>query len=120
MIDDLSNDFILGKVSHPKDVPGMLNLLVNRRGAGSSKKNDAILDGVGGASFAQSGSNKYASYKCNKCKQMGHIKRFCPQNKDNNTQKNASGNDSVGSENRSVGWDHQGFQVDEEAWLYKG
>ena len=120
VIDDLSNDFILGKVSYPKDVPGMLNLLVNRRGSSGSNRVDAIRDGVGGISFAQSGSNKYANYKCNKCKQLGHIKRFCPQLNQNNTQTSASGNDSVGSENRPETWNSQGFQVDEEAWHYTG
>jgi hypothetical protein len=121
VIDDLSNDFILGKVSYPKDVPGMLNLLVNRRGASGSPKVDAIRDGVGGASFSQTDGNKYAHYKCNKCKKLGHIKRFCPQLNQNNTQQSASDNESVGSDNRSTGWNQQGFQIDDgRPWYYNG
>ena len=33
-LDDLHNDFQLGKVSYPEDVPSMMNYLSNRRGAG--------------------------------------------------------------------------------------
>jgi hypothetical protein len=131
VIDDLSNDFILGKVSYPTDVPGMLNLLVNRRGASGSKKVDAIRDGVGGVSFAQSGKNSYSNARCNKCKQIGHIRRYCPQMTKNNSPGGDSDNSSVGSEindpaywkkksqqhsQNEVGWNHQGFQTDGSHW----
>jgi hypothetical protein len=53
-VDDLNNDFLLGTVSYPVDVPGMMTLLSNRRGGGGGNIHvNAIQDGVVGASFAQ-------------------------------------------------------------------
>jgi len=121
VIDELNNEFILGKVNYPKDVPGMLNLLINRRGAGGDKQMDAIRDGVGGISFGQTGK-QYTNFRCHNCGKKGHIRRDCPLKKHNNTSGKGDGNDSksVGSGSGSVGWDHQGFQVEDDPWLYNG
>jgi hypothetical protein len=37
VVDDLGNDFTLGKPNYPEDVASMLNLLTNRRGIGGNK-----------------------------------------------------------------------------------
>jgi hypothetical protein len=127
VIDDLNNDFIVGKISYPEDVPGMLNLLTHRRGAGGNKRVDAIRDGVTGASFAQSsgkGKGKKA-FVCYICGEEGHKAYWCPTKKNKKSNRD---DDSVGSDNnpknwkgtRRVGWN--GFQdfheAEKRAWNY--
>jgi hypothetical protein len=55
VIDDLTNDHQLGKNSYPEDVPGMLQLLTNRRGIrqGKAKQIEDMQDGVSVTSFHQ-------------------------------------------------------------------
>jgi hypothetical protein len=55
VIDDLANDHQLGKNSYPEDVPGMLQLLTNRRGIrhGKAKQIEDIQDVVSVTSFYQ-------------------------------------------------------------------
>jgi hypothetical protein len=121
VIDELNNEFVLGKEIYPKDVPGMLKLLTNRRGAGGDKNVDAIRDGIG-VSFAQTGK-RYDNYRCHNCGKKGHIRRDCPKKKKNNTPSDGGGNDSdsVGSDNRSTSWNQQGFQFgDPRPWYYTG
>ena len=74
VVNDLNNDFILGKVTYPADTSGMLTLLSNRRGdGGTSQQEQALRDGLEseGASFLQSGARCYA------CGKPGHIARDC-------------------------------------------
>jgi hypothetical protein len=118
VIDDLNNAYVLGKVEYPKDVSGMLNLLINRRGVGGSKKQDAIRDGIGGTSLAQTGKQP-TKKKCFTCKKVGHFARDCPENQGKN--QGGSDNDSVGSDNRSTSWNQQGFQIeDAKPWYCNG
>jgi hypothetical protein len=132
VIDDLNNEFILGKVNYPKDVPSMLKYLINRRGAGGNKKVEDIRDGIEGTSLAQKNdnNNQKKKFTCYTCGKEGHKSPQCPENK--------SGSDtgSIGSEindpaywkkkkqqhsQTEVGWDHQGFQIDDkDAWAYTG
>ena len=94
-LDDLHNDFQLGKVSYPEDVPSMMNYLSNRRGAGggSNRVVDALQDAAPmGAAFAQvqwgnNGNNqgnqgnqgrKLRKGKCKTCGGIGHWADQCP------------------------------------------
>ena len=74
VIDELNNDFLLGVTSFPEDVPGMLTLITNYRGARiSNPKTEAMLDGV---SMAQ---NEQAT--CSHCGSNKHKKNKCPRRK---------------------------------------
>jgi len=75
VVNDLNNDFILGKVSYPADTSGMLTLLSNRRGnGGTSKQEQALRDGLEsqGTAFFQNGPRCYA------CGELGHVAHDCP------------------------------------------
>ena len=113
VVDDLNNDFLSGTTNYPADVPGMLQLLSNRRGGGgSSKQVDAIRDGIQATSFMQR-----KNIKCWKCGKEGHVARECPKRKnkrrdeadDDSTESGdsaASGRSNTGTR---VGW--SGLQV---------
>jgi hypothetical protein len=80
-VDDLNNDFLLGAVSYPTDVPSMLSLLTNRRGDGGGNKyvND-LQDGVMGVSFVQEeGRMEGRSMRCFCCGKRGHSAAMCPE-----------------------------------------
>jgi hypothetical protein len=115
VIDELNNEFILGKVHYPEDVPSMLKYLTNRRGSGGNKKVEALRDGMQGIVLNQQGNNKNKKKKkpieCYVCGEEGHIASKCP------LRKGKKDDSSVGSDNGSVrGWNHQGFQTDGSHW----
>lgn len=92
VINDLSNDFHLGTNHYPTDIPGMVALLTSRRGKGTStKKQDAMRDGIKMYSFAQGNQKKP---KCYRCGMTGHVARHCPKRKQKNED---HGSDSEGS-----------------------
>jgi hypothetical protein len=62
VVNDLNNDFILGKVTYPTDTSGMLTFLSNRRGnGGPSQQEQDLRDGLEthGSSFVQQDSRKF-------------------------------------------------------------
>jgi hypothetical protein len=86
VIDDLNNDFLLGKVTYPNDTSAMLTLLSNRRGkGGTSKQEQALRDGVSeGTSFHQEQNdkqNEYPKIKCFNCNSKGHYASDCGKKK---------------------------------------
>lgn len=91
-IDSLNNDFLLGRTSYPKNVPAMVTYLTNRRGqgGGANKKVEEIQDGVAQAmtSFMQQAkpkkkmsAAKLAKIRCHICRELGHMRNDCPQQK---------------------------------------
>jgi hypothetical protein len=75
-VDDLNNDFLLGTVSFPDDVPGMMTLLSNRRGGGKKENKyvNALKDGMVATSFMQ--QEKRTCFCCGK---PGHIAPTSPE-----------------------------------------
>ena len=89
VIDDLNNDFLLGKVTYPSDASAMLTLLTNRRGSGgTSREEQALWDGVSeGTAFHQDqdddDQNEFPDIKCYNCGQKGHHASDCKKKKRN-------------------------------------
>lgn len=86
VIDDLNNDFLLGKVTYPSDTSAMLTLLSNRRGhGGTSKEEQALRDGLTeGTSFHQDShadQHEFPDIKCYNCNQKGHYASACTKKK---------------------------------------
>jgi C2H2 zinc-finger len=73
VVDELHNEFLLGNLSYPEDIPSMVALLINRRGANSSGKRDRV-----GLTFAQS-ETKTAKLVCWYCNEKGHVRVNCPK-----------------------------------------
>jgi hypothetical protein len=106
VIDDLANEFTLGKVSYPEDVAGMLNLLVNRRGlgGGKAKQVEDLQDGVL-TSFQQG----QVRVRCNYCGKRGHASETCYDRIDDEERKmkewrQKEGDDSRNSDSSGPGW----------------
>jgi hypothetical protein len=72
-VDALNNDFVLGTVSYPGDVPSMMALLSNRRDGNSETKSlDALQDGAPITSFMQQ-----EKVICHCCGALGHTSFTC-------------------------------------------
>lgn len=115
-IDDLNNDFLLGREVYPKDVQAMMTLLTNRRGGGGrSARADAMEDGVlVRSSFAQQGrkgGKGRANVECFICHEKGHYQNQCPNRpqSDNNNEDDKSVKSNKSG--RKFGSGYQGFQI---------
>jgi len=77
-VEALNNDYLLGNISYPEDVPGMLTLLSNRRdGNSDSKYEEAQKDGaLTMMSFVQKGKQVV----CYCCGNKGHTSKNCTKN----------------------------------------
>ena len=78
VIDELNNDFLLGKVTFPEDIPSMLTLLSNYRGGkGSNAKMEAMMDGVA----LQQTITRAPSWRaaCSHCGSKQHKAATCPK-----------------------------------------
>lgn len=96
VLDDLSNDYVLGTVSYPEDVAGMMTLLSNRRGGGASDKRlDAIRDGAPEVSFSQ------YTVTCYKCGKTGHTRKNCKSKKKREEESESEAETSGSDDERS-------------------
>jgi hypothetical protein len=78
VIDELNDDFVKGTVAYPSDVPGMIALLSNHRGCGTSdRQRDDLADGVVTTSFAQ----RKTPFICHCCGKAGHAAYKCEYRK---------------------------------------
>jgi hypothetical protein len=75
VVDDLGNDYTLGKMNYQDDIAGMLSLLTNRRATGGNKSRQVedIQDRVM-TSFQQTSHPKIT---CNYCGKPGHASEVC-------------------------------------------
>jgi hypothetical protein len=117
VIDDLNNDFLVGKVTYPSDTSAMLTLLSNRRGnGGTSKQEQALRDGVSeGESFQQArdnDQNEHPDIKCYNCNKKGHYADDCqepkkkpkPKKKKKKKSEDVFAQEESEDENESEGW----------------
>jgi hypothetical protein len=112
VIDDLGNDFQLGKVAYPEDVMDMTQLLVNRRGINTNKAKqiEEMQDGVF-TSFHQ--QNSHPKLVCRYCKNKGHVSEVCQKriadeeaarNNNSNNNSNSNSNSNSGGHTNTQGW----------------
>jgi hypothetical protein len=102
VIDDLGNDFQLGKVAYPEDVIDMTQLLSNRRGINTNKAKqiEEMQDGVY-TSFHQQ-NKSHPRLKCNYCNKYGHVSEVC--NKRIEDEEAGRSTASSGSTSNTQGW----------------
>jgi len=102
-VDELNNNYVLGKDVYPADVPTAIMMLTNRRGYGGSRQRQVedLSDGLSVVSFAQQKEKK--CYNCNK---SGHIARQCPEAVKNKESRpgRTDDSDSVGSNGGKADW----------------
>jgi len=102
-VDELNNNYVLGKDVYPADVPTAIMVLTNRRGYGGPRRRQAedISDGLSVVSFAQP-QDKVKCYNCNK---FGHIARKCPEGVDGKARRGGTDdNGSVGGNDDKANW----------------
>ena len=109
-VDELNNNYVLGKDVCPADVPAAIMVLTNRRGCGGSRQRQVedLSDGLSVISFAQAskqGSDR-SKVQCHRCGQFGHMSRNCKTVMDGQESKRGGSddNDSVGSGGGKVAW----------------
>ena len=106
VIDDLNNDFLLGKVTYPSDASAMLTLLTNRRGnGGTSREEQALRDGVTeGVAFHQDkkddddDQNEFPDIKYYNCDQKGHYASDCKKKRRKKKKETSLAQDETESE----------------------
>ena len=76
-VDEMNNNYVLGKDVYPADVSAAIMMLANCRGYGGSRQQQVedLSGGLSVVSFAQQ-KEKVKCYNCNK---LGHITRKCPE-----------------------------------------
>jgi hypothetical protein len=74
-VNELNNDFLLGAVSYPDDIAGMMSLLSNRQDGDSKKKQGVHDDVTLVTNFLQE------SIVCYCCGKKGHSSFNCPMKK---------------------------------------
>jgi hypothetical protein len=125
VIDDLGNDFQLGKIAYPEDVMDMTQLLSNRRGLNTNKAKqiEEMQDGVL-TSFHQQPVS-HPKLRCNYCGMKGHTSDVCYK-KANDREAGKTGNNDSGNTSNTQGWFDEvnpyprngvsSFQYERDAW----
>jgi len=107
-VDELNNNYALGKDVYPADVPAAIMVLTNRRGCGGSRQHQVedLSDGLSVVSFAQQTSSSDKKKMCYRCNKLGHISRNCTAILDSQESKRTGSddNDSIGSGGGKAAW----------------
>jgi len=117
-VDELNNNYVLGKDVHPADVPAAIMVLTNRRGYGGSRQRQVedLSDGLSVISFAQASKQgrDRSKVQCYRCNQFGHMSKNCKTVLDNQESKRGGSddNDSVGSGGGKVAWNFSQVERD--------
>jgi Zinc knuckle len=89
VIDELGNDYTLGNNNYPRDIPGVMTMLSNRRGGGGNKKIvDYMKDGVVYTSTSFGQTEFKTKKRCYRCGKKGHLANRCTE-KDGTEGKNS-------------------------------
>jgi hypothetical protein len=111
VVDDLGNEFQMGKTSYPEDVTSMSQLLSNRRGINTNraKQIEEMHDGVLTCFHQQQKS--HPKLRCWYCKLKGHVSEVCQKRLANkaaarsgNNNNNNNDNNSSGNTSNTQGW----------------
>jgi len=123
-VDELNNNYVLGKDMYPADVPAAIMMLTNRRGYGGSRQRQVedLSDGLSVVSFAQQTSSSDKKKMCYRCNKIGHISRNCPAILEGQERNGSDDNDSIGSGSGKKGgggktaWNFSQVGEDDNKW----
>ena len=124
-IDELNNRWMRKKEEFPADAGSMVAYMSNRRGGGSesSKRMDALQDGIAVTSFMQNGKS-LEDVICYKCQQRGHYAHECPVKKkgddsDDESISSKGSTDRSKSGNKKAVNHKSAFLIDDDEEGYK-
>jgi len=94
-VDELNNNYVLGKDVRPADVPTAIMVLNNRRGHGGSRQRlvEDLSKGLSVVSFAQQPGRRRGKTRCFRCNQEGLVAKDCTAIVDGSESKRGGSDD---------------------------
>jgi len=120
-VDELNNNYVLGKDVYPADVPSAIMVLTNRRGYSGYRQRQVedLSDGLSVVSFAQASKQgrDRSKVQCYKCNQLGHMAKNYKTSVNNpESKRGGSDNDSVGSGGAKTAWNFSQVHEMDARW----
>jgi len=107
-VDELNDNYVLGKNVHPADVPAAIMVSTNRKGHGGSRQRQVedLFDGLSVVSFSQQPGRRRGKTKCFRCNREGHLAKDCAAILEGSKSKHGGSddNDSVRSGGGKAAW----------------